>query len=420
MSPVAAKGRSGTPAWERDLRSLVKREHGFGWSLSEQSGKAKLTHRYPDGLRSSVTLNLPWRSSSATSVLAQIKAIRERMEESQLGLQEAAVFTEEPSLEPSNQSCSIDWPSIVRAFQKHKTSDTGALKPGTWEEMYAPVMRQVDEVLNQRPLPRDGPALLAKLRDAFGGEPGSSGRRHRIQYAAQLLVFAVSRAGADRRWAPPQDLSALIGKRLQQKRDSTPITDPQLIRLLAGIPDERWRLLVELLACFGLRPVEAKHCRPTVDGKLNVTYVKRTSRGSTKPRKVSGLDPIGLPNLSASVLERLACGRPELPPMGNSDGVSANALTTYLNRRAIWHQLREEAEAAGEHLTTYSFRHGFALRAHQAAGLSPRTTAALMGHSLQTHSTTYGQWTDEQTLDLAVNQARQRLDDRQTQSSSLA
>lgn len=420
MSPVAAKGRSGTTAWERDLRSLVKREHGFGWSLSEQSGKAKLTHRYPDGLRSSVTLNLPWRSSSATSVLAQIKAIRERMEESQLGLQEAAVFTEEPSLEPSNQSCSIDWPSIVRAFQKHKTSDTGALKPGTWEEMYAPVMRQVDEVLNQRPLPRDGPALLAKLRDAFGGEPGSSGRRHRIQYAAQLLVFAVSRAGADRRWAPPQDLSALIGKRLQQKRDSTPITDPQLIRLLAGIPDERWRLLVELLACFGLRPVEAKYCRPTVDGKLNVTYVKRTSRGSTKPRKVSGLDPIGLPNLSASVLERLACGRPELPPMGNSDGVSASALTIYLNRRAVWRQLREEAEAAGEHLTTYSFRHGFALRAHQAAGLSPRTTAALMGHSLQTHSTTYGQWTDEQTLDLAVNQARQRLDDLQTQSSSLA
>lgn len=419
MSPVAAKGRSGKPAWERDLRSIVKREHGFGWSLSEQSGKVKLTRRFPDGVRSSVTLNLPWRSDSATSVLAQIKAIRGRMEESQLGLKDAAVFADEPELEPANRPCSIDWPSIIRAFQKHKTSDTGAVKRGTWEEMYVPVMRQVDEVLNQRPLPRDGPALLAKLRDVFGGEPGSSGRRHRIQYAAQLLVFAVSRAGADKRWAPPEDLSALIGKRLHRKRDSTPITDSQLLRLLAGIPDDRWRLLVELLACFGLRPVEAKHCRPTADGKLQVSYVKRTSRGSTKPRRVSGLDPIGLPDLSASVLERLACGIPGLPPMGNSDGVSANALAIYLNRREIWRQLREEAAAAGEHLTPYSFRHGFALRAHQAAGLSPRTTAALMGHSLQTHSTTYGQWTDEQTLDLAVKQARQRLQSLQAQSVSL-
>ncbi|CAK6689098.1 hypothetical protein BBFGKLBO_00548 [Synechococcus sp. CBW1107] len=415
MPTAVPSGRSSDPPWVRDLRSIVKREHGRGWSLSEQSGKVKLTRRYPDGVRSSVVLDLAWASSSATTVLTQIQTIRCRMEEAGQALSEAAAFASDSSPGSSSRARAVDWPLTVRAFQKHKTSDTGALKPETWDEMYAPVMHQVLEVLNQRPAPRDGHAVLAKLRDSYGGEPGSAGRRQRIQYAAQLLRYSVERAGAERRWAPPQDLSALVGQRLRPKRDSTPITDPQLIRLLDGIPDERWRLLIELLACFGLRPVEAKHCRPTGDGKLNVSYTKRTSRGSTKPRRVQGLDPIGLPNLSTRVLERLAAGIPQLPPMGSSDGVTANALSTYLNRRAVWRQLRQEAESAGEHLTAYSFRHGFALRAHQAGGLSPRTTAALMGHSLQTHSSTYGQWTDEETLDLALEQAKRRLDDLQTQ-----
>jgi hypothetical protein len=35
----------------------------------------------------------------------------------------------------------------------------------------------------------------------------------------------------------------------------------QLVRLLAGIPYERWRLGVGLMACFGLRPVEQNHIR---------------------------------------------------------------------------------------------------------------------------------------------------------------
>jgi integrase len=401
--------RTTTPTWVRDLRSIVKRENGFGWNLVEQSGKPKLTRRYSDGVCSSVMLPLPWAPSSATAILSQVQTIRSHMEEAGLGLSEAAALVHGSADAPSGASRAINWPQLVMAFQKHKTSDTGALKESTWTSMYAPVMRQVLDVLSQRPFPRDGQAVLARLRDVYGGAPGSTGRRLRIQYAAQLLTYAVNQAGADKRWGPPQDLSAFVGKRLKPKEDSTPITDEQLVRLLPGIPDERWRLLIELLACFGLRPVEAKHCRPIDDGKLEVSYTKRTDRGSTKPRMVRGIDPIGLPNLSASVLRRLAQGRDALPPLGTSNGATAKAITTYLNRRPLWLQLRQEAEQAGERLTPYSFRHGYALRAHEAGGLTPRMTAAVMGHSLLTHSSSYGQWTDEQTLDLAFAQAQRRL-----------
>jgi integrase len=403
------------PAWVRDLRSLIKREHGRGWSLSEQSGAVKLTRRFPDGARSSVQLDLPWRSTSATAVLTQLQRIRHRMDDAGLGLAEAAATVHPDTTASTEAAATIDWPELVRAFEKHKTIDTGDLKPTTWQEMYAPVMAQVIATTASRRAPRSGQTLLAALRDTYGGEPGSQGRRHRILYASQLLRYAVARFGASATWSPPADLGPFVGKRREAKRDSTPITDAQILVLLEGIPDERWRLLVALLACFGLRPVEVKYCRPNQDqGLLEVSYRKRTSRGSTKPRGVYGLDPEGLPGLSAQVLMQLAKGDPPLPPLGSTDGVTAQAVTTYLNRRPAWLQLKAEAIEAGERLTAYSFRHGYALRAHEVAGLSPRVTAELMGHSLLTHSNCYGQWTDQRTLQKAIAQSRQHQQQRVT------
>jgi integrase len=393
---------------------LIKREHGLGWSLSEQSGAVKLTRRFADGARSSVQLDLPWNSSSATVVLTQLQAIRDRMEEAGLGLAEAAASLGAETTTTSGAGPSIDWDLLVQAFKKHKTDDTGEVKASTWHEMYAPVMAQVMTAAATRPTPRSGQVLLGALRDTYGGEPGSQGRRQRILYAAQLLRFAVQRFGVASSWAPPSDLSPLVGKRREPKRDSTPITDAQIRVLVEGIPDPRWRLLVELLVCFGLRPVEARYCRPSKDRRqLEVSYCKRTSRGSTQPRTVFGIDPVGLDGLSDQVLARLAAGHPSLPPLGTSDGVTANALTIYLNRRPAWLQLKEDADQAGERLTAYSFRHGFALRAHEVECLSPRMTATLMGHSLLTHTTCYGQWTDQRTLEQAIAQSRQRRERRQ-------
>ena len=56
--------------------------------------------------------------------------------------------------------------------------------------------------------------------------------------------------------------------------------------------------------------------------------------------------------------------------------------------------------------TAYSFRHGFALRAHQQYGLSVRIAAALMGHSTDTHTRSYGTWTDEDEIDKALERGQ--------------
>ena len=52
--------------------------------------------------------------------------------------------------------------------------------------------------------------LLKRLVDNYGGEPGSTSRRFRIQYAAEFLRFAFKQ-GADKRWMPPNDLTEFIG-----------------------------------------------------------------------------------------------------------------------------------------------------------------------------------------------------------------
>jgi integrase len=403
------------------VRSLIKSQHGAGWSISEQSGRVKITRRFDDGGRSSAMLDLPWASTSASALVGQIESIATRMREAQLSLAEAvrlqaeATATGAATGHLSISAEAVDWQVVIDRFGAHKTNHTGEVKTLTFERMYGPVMRQVMAAMEARPLPRTGRDVLAALRDTYGGEPGSSGRRQRIQYSAQLLRFAVAECGAPFRWLPPDELGAFIGKKLKAKAETTPLTDAQAVRLLEGIPDPRWRLALGLMVCFGLRPVELKYCAPTADGqRLAVTYRKRTSRGSTRPREVSGLDPVGLPGLSLQILAQLAIvgkapGAVSLPPLGSTDDGTASACDTYLRRRAVWRSLKEEAAAAGESLTVYSCRHGFALRAHEVAELSPRVAAALMGHSLQTHTNHYGRWCDADTLAGAMVKAAARL-----------
>ena len=52
------------------LRDAIKREQGLGWSVREISSPIQLTRRFDDGMRSSVTLDLPWSPASTTFALS--------------------------------------------------------------------------------------------------------------------------------------------------------------------------------------------------------------------------------------------------------------------------------------------------------------------------------------------------------------
>jgi len=253
-SNAGSGGAERTPRWVTTLRAAIKQEHGFGWGIRDKGGKVQLTHRFEDGTRSSITLDCSWNPEATSEVLGLLPEIRSRMQSQRLGLAEAYALLRGPNRSKADR---LDWKLMVSRFQKHKVSDTGAVKSRTWDSMYAPTMGQVLEAMVARPVPRDGRALLASLRDRCGGEPGSRGRQLRMQYASQLLRYSVRELGASERWLPPDDLSPFVGQASQEveRQGATPIKDPQLLRLLEGIPDPRWQLAVGLMACFGLRPV---------------------------------------------------------------------------------------------------------------------------------------------------------------------
>lgn len=125
------------------------------------------------------------------------------MKGQQLGLKEAYGLLRGPVAPHYGR---LDWVELVNRFEKYKVADAGDLKQASWNANYKPVMAQVLELMASRPVQRDSRVLLAGLRDRYGGEPGSRGRKMRSQYAAQLLRFSVVALGAADRSLPPDDL----------------------------------------------------------------------------------------------------------------------------------------------------------------------------------------------------------------------
>ena len=402
--------QANTPQWVTTLRSAVAGQFPRGWLVSEQSGKVKLTIKYSDGSRSSGMLPHAWKPASHTQLLNSLNSIRGSVEAGRPLKEAIQLLSASASTATPTEPGSLNWPELTERFRLHKLTSGALAKESTWRKDYLPHMTQIIEVMLAKCAPKTGKQVLQALVTRHGGTPGSRGRQIRLQHAAQLLRFAVDECGAEQRWLAPANISELVGAKPAAhagRDDSTPIKDEQLTRLIEGIPDPRWRLAVQLMACFGLRPVELKYIRPTKDGaRLHCSYCKRTAKGSTKPREIVGIDPAGHPAMSIQLLAQLAAigrvpGATELPPLGNTDRATASAIDTYLRRREDWTSLKAECEASGGALTVYSFRHGYALRCHET-GLMPRATAALMGHSLQTHSAHYGQWTDSETIAAAV------------------
>ena len=404
------------PAWVKGMRQSLAGQNGEGWMVRDIRGRIQLTCRFVDGQRSSVVLELPWAGTSQAQLLTTAEKLKALMIQGR-GLKEAHNLLTRSS-GASTAAGEMDWTAMVEDFRNSKV-ETGAIKATTWKKMYAPEMRHLLLSMEARPRPVNSKTLLQRLV-GVGGAPGSDGRKHRIQYASQLLKHAVNECAADPRWMPPADLKPFVGSKPKGTTLTTFAKDDQIVRLLAGIDNPQWRNAVGFVACFGLRGVELTYLTPK-GGFLHCSYRKRTARKEegTDTRDIVGLDPIGLEGLSANLLALLEeQGNACFPPTcfrTNEEGellAAGHALSQYLGRNKVWQELVAETAAlpltgnTGNELVPYSLRHGYAARAHEDYGFSPRKTAGLMGHSLLTHSRHYGSQVDQEILDTALQQAQ--------------
>ena len=105
-----------SPRWASDLRTQLKREHGFGWTVREIHGQVQLTRRWEDSSRSSVVLPIDWNAACARAVLNAVADIRDRMETHNLSLKEAQELLQGGDAEPQRPEGGLNWRAIADAF----------------------------------------------------------------------------------------------------------------------------------------------------------------------------------------------------------------------------------------------------------------------------------------------------------------
>ena len=393
------RARSKNPDWVQALRTLLRSEIGPAWRVMEHRGKAKLDVRLEDGSRSFATLSIPWEPASARAIQEEVEGIAALVKQGRtlkaaLATLNSGKTTGVPVAARNNSSEILL--AAWQSFGQYKVHMSGEIKLETWQGVYARTEKRLKQVLDSP----DAKTLLEQAGVIW--EPGSRGRQIALQQISAMLRWAVDEgrlpAGP---WMPPTKIKTFVGQRLEKAELRTPLTDEQIQELIGSLKvnsnnsrdrdaAKRWRFAFQLMATYGLRPIEIHFLRIEDKGKLRLwcDYQKRSGGGTTKPRTLRALHPEW--EVEWQLIERINAGE-ALPPSG---GGVAEAARRYLTRQSAWKPMAESG------CTPYSFRHGWALRCHTKYPLiSTRVAAEVMGHSPAVHTEVYGSWTDEQVID---------------------
>lgn len=373
--------------WVEALRHNVQVAAGRGWTVSPNHGRAKLFVSVAGGGRRSISLGIPWEPGEAGVILTAVRQIA-LATTGGLPLEAAAVQVlqrqQQAAVKPS--SARTKPLEVWEQFGSWKV-ETGQITASTWQAVYGPTGRRLRELSSVMG--------AEELLSAAGGPWPAGSRRRQIvlQHLAAMLRWGCRQGLLEERLWQPGEIKEWVGRAERDSDGGVPVTDDQIECLLNSLKTDkagnRWKYAIQLMATYGLRPVELRWLEVSA-GRLWCRYQKRSGGGRTKQRILKPLHPEWESEWKLAIrVER----QDELPPL---ERCVAESLRKYMMRQPYWKELSSKG------ITGYSFRHGYALRAHQQYGLSARITAALMGHSVETHHRHYGQWTDEATVDAAM------------------
>jgi integrase len=399
--------------WAIAFREQV-RQLGHGWTVRESPKSGRVMLKVRGATEEAVTLAFPWAASAAADAQARVRNIYVLVQENGYTLKQAAMVAEGKAPKLTEQQ---DWHGAVERFKQQKLQHGTVIKLPTWEAKYAPLLSDAVAMLTSSNPPTTPADLIDRCIRNPKWPPGSRTRQERARNLAQFLRYCVTREQFPAIWQPPIDLKDHIGRKAADARSqkSDPISDQQIINLLASLPDDpvgrRWADVIRLLAELGLRPVELLHLSVRTDPKTKqsywwCSYEKRAGGGVTKPRRLQEMplrDEEGIQQ-QWDLKDRWKGQKIELPPFGMRNG-AAEAVANYLDRQAGWQSLRSEMAAKGERLTPYSFRHGYSLRCHAARTITVGDIALVMGHSLAVHCSSYP-WAHEEGAAASFERAR--------------
>ena len=388
---------------------MLRREHGKGWRLEEQSERIKLVRVLPGLGKQAVTTQLPWRSSSQTKLLALVIELRQRMDDLGLSMAEAYDLL---AVVPEAVPGQLDWDEIATRYEQFRLNSGCKQTTYDRDERYK-ITNALKLLAKPKRAPKDGRALLAAyaVEHLANLAPGGSGRKRHLSDVARILTFAVKRCGADQQWLPPdkEEMALLVGQREDPNADTVPIKPEQLHGLLLSLDENpELRLAVALVGLYGLRPSELMALK-VEDAELKAGNVKRNKQMAKNPKKPRLLQPLDLqelPGEGARCLQLYASGLIKLPTaIANAKDFKTcgAAFRQYLYRHPYWQSLQTETNG----LVPYSLRHGYAWRGakYYTRAVPVRDLASLMGHDVKTHQKHYGKWTTDEDTKESVRRA---------------
>jgi hypothetical protein len=196
--------------------------------------------------RSGVTLEQAIAELAAAKAKADVRRQEETLTSQPSNQQHSA-----PPPATASRPTSVDWAGLIRCYQQHKLR-SGEIKETTWERLYKPRMALVLKAGKGPLATRDATQVLEAQADLWSQRPGCRTRRLQIQCTAALLRWAVSQKLLPAQWAPPPDLSTIIGRSRESRAVTTPIAVPDILAMVQAIPDPRWRFAFQLLCAFCL------------------------------------------------------------------------------------------------------------------------------------------------------------------------
>lgn len=399
MLPVAEK-------WESDLRAAIRGTCGKGWTARKGGADTtQLIYRPPEPFERAYrtntvskppqqtgTIHLAWHINNKSQILEAAQTAS-RLVAKGTHLTEAAQL----AFGPTPLGPLLDWDALIERYGEHRVRYSGQISPRTWQRMSLPHLRKWLSLMAGNTAPTTAAEAFRRLPL---GQPGSAGRRHRVDCICKFLEWGVSQGFLGAEWAPSTKRTELHGQKPKTNQtvfDNT-LTDGEIEMILADISKPHWWWVFSALALYGLRPEEVVHLALREDG-LWCTYQKRNQHGATKPRRLYALEPFK--GLEERWLQRWAI-RNNLTDMGRNKGGVGLAMTIFLRSHKYWHQLKSDESRS---VVPYSFRHSYALRGARA-GIAPRFMATAMGHSLNVHLTSYSKFVDDSSMEAAFSKAR--------------
>lgn len=382
--------------WETSLCKSVARL-SKGWTVAEDRGTIVLRIR---SLKLKKGIGFKWKEEFSDDALRRITSIYKLVQSGE-SFAEAVKIAKGKAPKLTHQ---YNWEETIAAYREHKGS---SVKDETWKKKYIPVFTNALKVLKSRNSPTNGPDLSDVALKQW--KKGTRQRQIMSQSLNGLLKFAVWRKNFPHAWLPSSEPECVT----TEKRIGYPLTENQILRLFDSLPEgevhSRWLFALMLLAVYGLRPEDLRYL-VTRNGGRELWSMYRKSKGGksgrkTRPRR---LYPLLVYDINGpkewNLLERVHIGE-KLPPLG-PEGKAGHAVRTYLNRRPVWNEIKEEAKAEYQVCTPYSFRHRYSAEGHARGGVA-KVLADGMGHVIETHLSSYARFTSKNMED-AFDQMNER------------